>query len=344
MPKNQSFSKTLLHWHQHLNPRSMPWKGIRDPYRIWLSEIILQQTRVDQGEKYYLNILKHYPNIQALAKADEAAVFRLWQGLGYYSRCRNLLATAKMVVQEFNGRFPDNYQDILKLKGIGPYTAAAISSFAYNLPYAVVDGNVIRVLSRYFGHFQEADTTIGKRFFADLAQQCLDPQQAGLYNQAIMDLGATVCKPALPNCPECPFRTSCYAYKHQKIKELPVPKKRVAVVERDLHFVVLESKSHILIQHRSGQDIWQNLYAFPQRDDDLLLATKLNPSKKQSPDLILEQTLTHRKIKGHFYRMSVKQKPQALIDSDNLWVPISELSHFAFPRLIISFFQKINYL
>lgn len=322
----------------------MPWKGIRDPYKIWLSEIILQQTRVDQGEKYYLNILKHYPNIQALANADEEALFRLWQGLGYYSRCRNLLATAKILVKDFGGGFPDNYPDILKLKGIGPYTAAAIASFAYNLPYAVVDGNVIRVLSRYFGHFQEADTTDGKRFFAGLAQQCLDPEQAGLYNQAIMDLGATICKPALPNCPACPFKKSCYAYQHQKIKELPVPKKRTAVVERDLHFVVLESKSHILIRRRIGKDIWQNLYAFPQRDDELLLVNKLNPTKKQSPDLILEQTLTHRKIKGYFYRMTVKQKPQALIDADTLWVRISELPHFAFPRLIISFFQKINYL
>lgn len=344
MPKNQSFSKTLLHWHQHLNQRSMPWKGIRDPYRIWLSEIILQQTRVDQGEKYYLNILKHYPNIQALAKADESAVFRLWQGLGYYSRCRNLLATAKMIVDEFKGRFPENYEDILKLKGIGPYTAAAISSFAFNLPYAVVDGNVIRVLSRYFGHFQEADTTPGKRFFTELAKECLDPKHAGLYNQAIMDLGATVCKPALPNCPECPFTKTCFAYQQQKIKELPVPKKRAAVIERDLHFVVLESRSHILIQRRIGRDIWQNLYAFPQIDDDLLLANKLKPGKKQSPDLILEQTLTHRKIKGHFYRIPVTRKPQDLIDPDHLWVPISKLSHFAFPRLIISFLQKLNYL
>src|SRR5579859_1431456 len=198
--KKIDFTKTLLGWNSSGNFREMPWKGEKDPYKVWLSEVILQQTRVQQGWAYYEKFINAFPTIKDLAAALEQKVFKLWEGLGYYSRCRNLIATARKISDEYNGRFPHTYEEILALKGVGPYTAAAIASFAYNLPHAVVDGNVVRVLARFFGITTAADTTSGKKQFAELATALLDPSQAGIYNQAIMDFGATVCTPRNPQC------------------------------------------------------------------------------------------------------------------------------------------------
>src|ERR1700753_4004412 len=192
-PEKANFARILLKWHKYKNDRKMPWKGEKNPYRIWLSEVILQQTRVDQGWAYYENFLREFPTIHHLAIAPEQKVFKLWEGLGYYSRCRNLIATAKRIDAEYNGEFPSTYEEILALKGIGPYTAAAIASFAFDLPHAVVDGNVTRVLSRYFGDTTPIDSTTGKRRYAELAENLLDKGSPGTYNQAIMDFGATVC-------------------------------------------------------------------------------------------------------------------------------------------------------
>src|SRR5580698_9523423 len=203
MVNNADFAKKLLKWHKKENTRSMPWKGEKDPYKIWLSEVILQQTRVEQGWAYYERFLEAFPTIGDLASAPEKKVFKLWEGLGYYTRCRNLMITARRISSQYNGRFPSSYEGIVSLKGVGPYTAAAIASFAFNLPYAVVDGNVERVLARYFGEETPVDTSQGKKFYTGLAASLLDEKQAGRYNQAIMDFGAVICKPQNPLCTQC---------------------------------------------------------------------------------------------------------------------------------------------
>jgi len=222
----KKFSALLLRWHLDDNKRQMPWKGERDAYKVWLSEIILQQTRVEQGRAYYERFIKKYPSIKLLAEAKDEEVFKLWEGLGYYTRCRNLLHTARLIATKYNGKFPERYEEIVALKGIGDYTAAAIASFCFDLPYAVVDGNVLRVLSRVFGDKTPVDTNEGKKNFAELANKLLDKSQPGLFNQAIMDFGATICKPAIPTCPLCCLNAICTAYKKRNCKYIACKRKK----------------------------------------------------------------------------------------------------------------------
>jgi len=259
LKKAKAFVRRLLHWSQTGNDRPMPWKGEKDPYKIWLSEIILQQTRVEQGWDYYNRFVKSYPTIGELAAAPEQDVFKLWEGLGHYTRCKNLIDTARYVAHELGGVFPKDFQSILALKGIGPYTAAAIASFAYNLPHAVLDGNVFRVLARIFDIELAIDSTAGKKYFAHLAQQLLPEGQAGAYNQALMDFGAAICKPQ-PLCAQCFFNTQCAAFGQNKQAALPVKGKKKAVRERWFHYIVLQQEDRIAIRQRTGKDIWQQLY------------------------------------------------------------------------------------
>jgi len=262
-PKKDDFTAQLLNWHKGKNSRTMPWKGEKNPYRIWLSEVILQQTRVDQGWSYYEKFIAAYPTIHDLAIAPEQQVFKLWEGLGYYSRCRNLIATAKKIDIEYKGQFPSTYEEILGLKGIGPYTAAAISSFAYRLPHAVVDGNVTRVLSRYFGEATPIDTTAGKRLFAALADSLLDKEQPDIYNQAIMDFGATVCLPRNPLCTDCVQRSDCKAQLKGLTAELPVKEKSIRKRTRWFYYFILETPDgQVYIHQRTQKDIWEGLYEF----------------------------------------------------------------------------------
>ena len=258
MPLNKTelkFTRGLLQWNKQENKRQMPWKGEKDPYRIWLSEIILQQTRVEQGWKYYNHFIEHFPTVHHLAKAPPQQVFKLWEGLGYYTRCTNLMAAAHYISNDLNGIFPNNYDGILKLKGIGPYTAAAIAS------YAVVDGNVYRVLSRVFDVEIPIDSTEGKIFFSALANKLLPVKKAGEYNQAIMDFGATICKPQ-PECAQCFFQKNCSAYLQNKQLALPVKEKKTAVKERWFHYIILKNGDHFAIHQRSAKDIWQHLFEF----------------------------------------------------------------------------------
>ena len=241
----------------------MPWKGEKDPYKIWLSEIILQQTRVEQGLDYYHRFIQMFPDIRQLAKAKDALIFKLWEGLGYYSRCRNLIDTARFISKELDCRFPNSYQSIRELKGVGPYTAAAISSFAFNLPHAVVDGNVSRVLSRVFGIEKPVDSTEVKKYLSTLAEELLDKKQPGIYNQAIMDFGAVVCKPSIPLCSICPFNKTCFAFLNDKVKKLPVKSKRITIKERWFYYLVIEGENGVIIQQRKSKDIWNQLYEFP---------------------------------------------------------------------------------
>lgn len=342
--KQQGFSLILLKWNREKNTRQMPWKGEKDPYKIWLSEIILQQTRVEQGLNYYNNFVHTFPDVHKLANAPEEKIFKLWEGLGYYSRCRNLITSAKYISKELKGKFPDTYENIKELKGVGPYTAAAISSFAFNLPYAVVDGNVFRVLARIFGIAIPVDSTVGKKEFASLAGQLLDKKQPGLYNQAIMDFGAVICKPA-PICNECVFRKNCHAFLHDKIHELPVKRKKITPRKRWFYYLVMECKNKTAIRQRTGNDIWQQLYEFPLIETDKkknvqsLLEyaeeKELLPKKKYdivSVSPLITQHLSHQLITGQF--IYIRLHASASLKKDWLWLQKTKLRKFAFPKFI----------
>lgn len=349
----KSFTQILMDWHRHQNDREMPWKGEKKPYRIWLSEIILQQTRVEQGIGYYHRFVEQYPTIQDLAKAPDQQVFKLWEGLGYYNRCRNLLHTAREIVQQRNGIFPDTYEELLALKGVGPYTAAAIASFAYNLPYPVVDGNVYRVLARFCGIDTPSDSTEGKKIFNDLADQMLDKKVPALYNQAIMDFGATVCKPMAPLCSACPLQNGCAALATGKVNQLPVKEKTLQRRTRFFNYFILEYRQKIWVQQRTAKDIWQNLFEFylvesekQIRWDIPLIQNWLKDQLSIHDAIILHkaepvvQQLTHQQIKGQFIHIQLKQKPASLKTGD--WENAARIKELAFPKLINSYLQHLK--
>ena len=321
----------------------MPWKGEKDPYKIWLSEIILQQTRVDQGWKYYERFISTFPTIHDLANAPQEQVFKLWEGLGYYSRCKNLIETAQQIVFEGKGIFPATYSEILELKGVGPYTAAAIASFAFNLPHAVVDGNVYRVLSRVFGIASAIDSTEGKKEFSQLAQELIDRGNPSGYNQAIMDFGATVCKPQQPACDACPFQKHCIAYQEDRIAQLPVKKKKLLQRTRFFYFFCIEHDDQVLIQQRLEKDVWQDLYQFPMLETttDEAIEELVRPfcaSSGLSRSVIREtssggsrvQQLSHQRIQAQY--LHVRLRRQVML-ADTRWVPRGELKHYPFARI-----------
>ena len=328
----------------------MPWKGEKDPYKIWLSEIILQQTRVEQGWNYYNKFIEAFPTIQHLAKASENKVFKMWEVLGYYSRCKNLIATARKVAIDYKGKFPGTYEEIKQLKGIGPYTAAAISSFAFNEPQAVVDGNVQRVLARYFGIATPIDTTEGKKIFQKLAQELLDNRQPGIYNQAIMDFGAVICKPQNPLCNECVQQTACVAWNKQLTRQLPVKSKSLVKKDRWLFYFIIHVKDKVYIRKRTGKDIWENLYEFvlfePESAEDAL-AGNIPFLKKllgkqafeiSSVSQVFKQQLSHQVIHGRFITVVIN-KPLPALKAFEL-VEKRRLSTYAFPRFINAFLTR----
>jgi A/G-specific adenine glycosylase len=348
--KQATFTKTLLQWNEADNDRPMPWKGETDPYKIWLSEIILQQTQVKQGWGYYERFIANYPTIKQLAAAKDEAVFKLWEGLGYYNRCKNLLITARFISEKLNGKFPDTYDTIVALKGIGPYTAAAIASFAFNLPYAVVDGNVFRVLSRVFGIDTAIDSTKGKQAFTELANKVLDHQQPGIYNQAIMDFGATVCKPFAPLCNVCPLQKTCAAYQKGIVNLLPIKEKVLQKKNRWLYYFLIECNSKVLVHKRTANDIWQSLYEFyileanEQQQWDETTVTKwfLQQLGITEPMVInissvQKQQLTHQQIKGQFIKVKLSAIPTIL--QDYQWINIKQLHTLAFPKFINQYLE-----
>ncbi len=349
--KKQQFASVLLKWNKEKNKRQMPWKGERDPYKIWLSEIILQQTRVDQGLAYYNRFIKTFPDIHQLAKASDEKVFKMWEGLGYYSRCRNLLSTARYISKERRGKFPETFEEIKALKGIGPYTAAAIASFAFDMPYAVVDGNVFRVLARIFGIKEPIDSSEGKKIFSRLANELLYKKHPGVYNQSIMDFGAVVCKPAAPLCANCPFQRSCFAFLNNKIAFLPVKEKKISIRHRWFYYLILEHRNTIAICKRTGKDIWQQLYEFPlievstEQDQKRILqiAIKNKMLKKDSYELLsisplYKQKLSHQLITGQFFKIKLEQKPEAM--KDWKWINYSRFGHYAFPVFINQYLKQ----
>lgn len=257
-----SFQSEIVKWYLK-NKRELPWRDTTDPYVIWLSEIILQQTRVEQGKPYFLKFLAHYPTVKDFANAAEEQVLKLWQGLGYYSRGRNMLFTARYVVEHYGGVFPTSYDELVKLKGVGSYTAAAISSFSSNERKAVVDGNVYRVLARYFGIEEPINSNAGQKMFANLAQELIADQEPSVYNQAMMEFGALQCKPKSPLCAQCPIRIGCFAFKHKKVEQLPIKLKKVKIRKRWFNYFVGITNDEILTKQRMPGDVWQHLYDFP---------------------------------------------------------------------------------
>jgi A/G-specific adenine glycosylase len=349
--KKADFTKELLKWHKKGNKRPMPWKGEKNPYKIWLSEIILQQTRVGQGWAYYEKFLEAFPTLHHLAAAPEQKVFKLWEGLGYYTRCRNLIATAKKIDSAYGGKFPSTYEEIRELKGVGPYTAAAIASFAFNLPYAVVDGNVIRVLSRYFGIAVQAATAAGKKLYAELAQSLLDPGRAASYNQAIMDFGATICRPQNPLCEVCVQHRDCQAFQNGWVARLPVKAKSILKKRRFLYYFMIETPDEkIYIRKRAGKDIWEDLYEFVcWETDQPVYAEEILRSEfarslfgKQSLTVryisrIYTQELSHQTIQGQFIQVCVRKPLPAL--NGYLRVDKRNINEYAFPKFINAWLQ-----
>lgn len=351
--ERQYFTRQLMQWHAHDNERSLPWKEEKDPYKIWLSEVILQQTRAEQGLPYYLRFTEAYPTVKHLAAAQDEDVFRLWQGLGYYNRCRNMLASARYIAGELNGKFPKEYEQIAGLKGVGAYTAAAIASFAYGLPYAVLDGNVYRVLSRYFGIETPIDGTAGKKEFSQLAQELLDETDSAGYNQAIMDIGATVCKPAVPLCDTCPLEQKCFARKHAMMGDLPVKSKRLTVKKRYFHYIFLLHEGKVWLRKRTANDIWQNLYEPLLAEHTALMSMQellkhdtVKQLKLKEQDVVkageASQRLTHRIIEQQFYIVQLKTMPGTLPEDGN-WIDFKEVNKYAFPKSIVSFIEKKSY-
>ena len=310
-PEAKEFRKGLYVWHQDIN-RDMPWKATKDAYKIWISEIILQQTRVAQGKKYYVRLVERFPDVKTLAQASEDDVLALWKGLGYYTRARNLHKAAQLVMEEHDGIFPTTYNEIIALPGIGPYAAAAISSFAFDLPHAVLDGNVFRVLSRHRGIVTPIDTTAGKKSFSALSQMLLDHEDPARYNQAIMDFGALICTPAVPSCMNCTLQDSCQGFHDGIIDLLPIKSKKVKVKKRYFHYLSIETDDGIYLERREQKDIWQGLYQLPLIEGEKRLSKKelmagvkelFGPFQKMTKVYSATQQLTHRLIYGDFYHI-----------------------------------------
>jgi len=342
------FSNSLLLWYLQ-NKRDLPWRNTTNPYFIWLSEIMLQQTRVAQGLPYFLSFIEAFPSIFDLANADEEQVLKLWQGLGYYSRARNMHKTAQIVAFEFDGNFPDNYNDLLKLKGIGEYTAAAIASFAFNEVVPVVDGNVFRVLSRYFDIITDIATSGAKKEYAALAKELIPKDKPALFNQAIMEFGALQCMPKKPNCNICIFNNSCVALKKKKVAELPVKSKKTKVTYRYFNYVIfLDNDENTIITKRTQKGIWQNLYEFPviETNEDLdfdIIVNKIKEKFSENAITSIEifnnqqiiHKLSHQKLHINFYKVTISNK---IIDG----IKLNLIRNFPFPIVIYNFIEKYS--
>lgn len=345
-----SFASKLIKWYQ-ANGRDLPWRNTRNPYIIWLSEVILQQTRVEQGLPYFNRFLAHYPNVTKFAQADEEEILRLWQGLGYYSRARNMHKAANSVLSNFAGDFPTSYKQLISLSGVGDYTAAAISSFSSNEAKAVLDGNVYRVLARYFGVEEPINGTAGKKIFTELANELLDPKQAGTYNQAIMDFGAMHCKPKNPLCDTCIFRLECVAYAKGLVGSLPMKNKAKASRNRYFHYFVLLDEGRLMMSQRAEGDVWTNLYEFPmiESDVDLELPQLFDQELFKEffmPDAILnpiggavKHILSHQNIYARFYFLANVQSLRCKKTGWDYFL-LEKIDKLAKHKLIFSFLER----
>lgn len=345
-PMNK-FNETIIEWYKE-NKRELPWRESSDPYLIWISEIILQQTRVVQGYDYFLRFIKRFPDVRTLADADEDEVMKYWQGLGYYSRARNLHAAAKSM----NGVFPKTYPEVLALKGVGEYTAAAICSFAYGMPYAVVDGNVYRVLSRYFGIDTPIDSTEGKKLFAALADEMLDRKQPALYNQGIMDFGAIQCTPQSPDCLFCPLVDSCSALAKGLVAKLPVKQHKTKTTNRYFNYIYVRAGAHTFISKRTADDIWKNLFELPLIETPVAVSEEeflalpefralFAPGEQpvvRSVCREVKHVLSHRVIYANFYEVTLPGETASFGKFQK--IKAEELEQYAVSRLVHAFIEK----
>lgn len=343
-----NFTYQLLQWYA-IHQRNLPWRSVENPYFIWLSEVILQQTRVEQGMAYYLAFCEKFPTVKVLAKASEDEVLKTWQGLGYYSRARNLHATAKVIAKERNGFFPSNYLDLLSLKGIGPYTAAAIASFAFGEKRAVVDGNVMRVLSRVYGLNDAIDSTLGKKSIETLANELIPENDPATFNQAIMDFGATWCTPKNPKCSACPFELTCIAHRENRVSELPVKGKKTKVLPVWYYYFWIEADGYIFIRRRGNDGIWKSLYELPnitsERDLPVeealdLFAAEMGWNKSPEVSFVSEEIihlLSHRRIHARFIHLNRTSSKLAgcLKISKNDW------DNYGWPRLLEKYIDSL---
>lgn len=327
------FTTVLLQWYEN-HGRDLPWRHTTDPYPIWLSEVILQQTRIAQGTAYWERFMEQFPTVESLAAASEDEVLRLWQGLGYYSRARNLHAAAKQIVAM--GSFPKNHEEIRRLKGVGDYTAAAIAAFAFGLPHAAIDGNAYRVLARYFGIETPINTTIAKKEFAALAQQLLPSDRAADFNQAMMDFGATLCTPTSPQCSECPLAEGCDALHTHRTQVLPIKQKTVKMATRHFTFIYIRCQGETAIMRRPAGDIWQGLWQPLLIEDEKNVDTVLSGLRKSGQLTLLatgvKHVLTHRIIMADFYLLEAPTKPS--LPDGYRWIPEDQIDRYALPRLV----------
>ena len=327
------FADTLLAWYGE-NQRTLPWRGESDPYKIWVSEIILQQTRVQQGWDYYLRFIEAFPDVGALARAPEEQVLRVWQGLGYYSRARNMHAAAQQIVNEHHGLFPDRYEEIRALKGIGDYTAAAIASIAFHLPHPAVDGNVLRICSRIFGVCDDIMLPATRKQITEICAKHIPKDDPGTFNQACMEFGAIWCTPNNPKCNNCPFAATCYALKHQLTGTLPIKNNRITKKDRFFHYSFYLYNNKTILEKRTGNDIWRNLYQFPLQE---------NSEKKQSDDakpaMELKEILSHQIIHASFFLKRLKKKPQ--LAENQILVEIEHLSDYPMPKIMLRFLHEV---
>ena len=344
MEQNSSFTNLLILWYLK-NKRDLPWRKTKNPYQIWLSEIILQQTKISQGTAYYLKFIEKFPTIQNLASAREEDVLKLWQGLGYYSRARNLHKTAKHISNELNGIFPKKYDDLIKLKGVGDYTASAIASICFNGPNATVDGNVYRLLSRYFGISTPINSSKGIKEFKEIAQTLLNKKDSGTFNQAMMEFGALVCTPKNPDCIHCTFNESCNALQNNTVPILPVKENKIKIRKRYFNYLVVNfNNSQTIIQQRFGKGIWENLFEFPLLESEkeleikeivnhemlgqIIGTTSYHISKFNNTQII--HKLSHQHLFTTFWIININEPIKNAILWDNL-------SNFALPTLIQNF-------
>jgi len=317
--------ETLINWYK-LHKRDLPWRNTKDPYKIWISEIILQQTRVNQGLNYYLRFTERFPDLISLAEAEESEVLNYWQGLGYYSRARNLHATARLIRDQYNGIFPADYTSVLSLKGIGEYTAAAIVSFAWNQPYPAVDGNVFRFISRLLAIGDPIDTGQGKKIFTELAAKMLDPSRAGEFNQAIMEFGALQCVPASPDCGRCPFENNCLAQSASAVEKYPVKQGKTLTKELYLYYFHIKQSGYTYLHQRIKKDIWQHLYEFPSVVSERPLSFEELQALPEFQELFFTEhpleyrlviankkhVLSHRILYAHFYEVILPDEQETL--------------------------------
>lgn len=348
-----SISQPLIRWYEQ-NKRELPWRETKDPYIIWISEIILQQTRVVQGYDYFVRFVSRFPDVKALAEAPEDEVMKYWEGLGYYSRARNLHTAAKQIMSDFGGKFPDTYTGVLSLKGVGEYTAAAICSFSYDMPFAVLDGNVYRVLSRLFALETPIDSSVGKKQFSELAGILLDRKRAAIYNQAIMELGALQCMPRSPKCEGCPLSDKCMARARNEMEKYPVKQGKTVVKPRYFNYLHISFGDITWIHRRTANDIWRNLYEFVliETDRDVTfeqlqenmfyrnLMDGVGRIELKGFPIVRKHVLSHRIIYARFYTLSIERElPET---DDYIRVPAGHLSDYAFSRLTLDYLDEIN--